>query len=63
MVIKNANTIAQYKILRWMDENFFPSSVTAEFTERDTAIITDRTGDSMEVAYDTVADQVIEVKE
>lgn len=52
MAIKNAHTISQYNIMQWINENFYENSVTVEFTDKDTAIVTDNEGDSVKVYFD-----------
>lgn len=51
-MIKGAKSIAQYKILKWVDENFVEGSVTIEFWEDDRALICDLNGDQIIVEYD-----------
>lgn len=49
MSIKNARTINEYKIMKWVEENFMPDSVSVELISDTHAIITDRNKDTMEV--------------
>lgn len=57
MAVKGAKTINEYKILKWIDENFMPGSVSVEFTSETSAQITDRNNDTMELSL--VDDEVI----
>lgn len=50
-MITGAKTIAQYKILEWVEENFIPGSVIVEFTDTNRAIIKDTNEDTMKVMY------------
>lgn len=45
--IKGVNTIAQYKIMQFINENFFPGSLEIELMDGQTVKGTDRTGASM----------------
>lgn len=49
MSIKNTRTINEYKIMKWVEENFMPDSVSVELISDTHAIITDRNKDTMEV--------------
>ena len=49
MSIKNARTINEYKIMKWVEENFMPDSVSVELISDTHAIITDRNKETMEV--------------
>lgn len=50
-MIKGAKTISQYKILQWVHENFETGCVTVEFNGENTAIITDKEGQSLNLSY------------
>ena len=50
-MIKGAETIAQYKILQWVEDNFEDGSVAVEFTSSNTATLTDKKGDTLTVHY------------
>lgn len=50
-MIRGAKTIAQFKILQWVEDNFEENCVSVEFTSSDTATLTDKHGDSMSVCY------------
>ena len=43
------DTIEQFKIKEWIAENFEEGSLQVEYTERNKAIATDRTGAKMEL--------------
>lgn len=45
--IKGVNTIAQYKIMQFINANFFPGSLEIELIDADTIRGTDRAGESM----------------
>lgn len=45
--IKGVNTIAQYKIMQFINENFFPGSLEIELMDKNTIRGTDRAGESM----------------
>ena len=49
MSIMNTRTINEYKIMKWVEENFMPDSVSVELISDTHAIITDRNKDTMEV--------------
>ena len=49
MSIKNTRTINEYKLMKWVEENFMPDSVSVELISDTHAIITDRNKDTMEV--------------
>lgn len=49
MSIKNTRTINEYKIMKWVEENFMPDSVSVELISDTHAIITDRNKETMEV--------------
>ncbi len=51
MSIKKAKTIAQYKVLEWVDRNFVPGSVKVVFDQSDRAVLTDGDGGSLKVEY------------
>lgn len=46
-VIKGTQTIAQYKIMQFINENFFPGSLEIELMDKNTIRGTDRAGESM----------------
>lgn len=50
-MIKGAETIAQYKILQWVEDNFEDGCISVEFTSSNTATLTDKQGNSMNVHY------------
>lgn len=50
-MIKSVESVAQYKIAIWAEQNFYNGSVTVKFTGTDKAIVTDQTGDSLNVRY------------
>lgn len=49
--IGGCDTIAQYKIKKWVNENFVSGSVSIEFTDSNKATITDTSGATMNLAY------------
>ncbi len=49
MSVKNAKTINEYKILKWVEENFVPGSVNVKFLSENRAKITDKNNDAMTV--------------
>lgn len=49
MAVKNAKTINEYKIMKWIDENFTVGSVSVEFVSDTQAMITDRNNETMSV--------------
>lgn len=49
--ISGCDTIAQYKIKKWVNENFVSGSVSIEFTDSNKATITDTSGATMNLAY------------
>lgn len=51
-MVKGAKTIAQYKIYKWVDENFQPDSVRVEFMSESSATIIDATGSSLALFVD-----------
>lgn len=51
-MIKNAETVKQYKILEWVQQNFEPGSVKVTFNKNDLATITDDFGGELVVGYD-----------
>ena len=51
-MIKGVKTIAQFKIAKWVEENFISGSVEITFTSDNSAIITDAVGHVLEVTYD-----------
>ena len=59
-MIRNTKTIAQYKIMKWISENFVDGSVEILFTSEDSATITDQVGGSMKLIYNAERDEVIE---
>lgn len=50
-MIKGAKNITQYKILEWVQQNFYDGSVEVEFTHDDKAIIKDKAGETLNVSY------------
>lgn len=60
MTIKGTKTIAQYKLMRWINENFLEDSIKVEFTGDDTAVIFDSCGDTMKLKYEQGEVKVIE---
>jgi len=56
MAIKNAKTINEYKIRKWIEQIFVPGSVSIEFVSDTSAIITDRDNKTMKVTI--VAEEV-----
>lgn len=50
-MIKGAETIAQFKILEWVQSNFKKDSITVEFTDTNRASIHDKKGATMKVMY------------
>ena len=46
-VIKGMKTIAQYKVMQFINENFLPGSLEIELIDKNTIRGTDRTGESM----------------
>ena len=63
MIIKNANTIAQYKIMRWVEKTFYEDAVTVDFIDNESAIIADKAGDHMLVYFDPLIDVVVRQEE
>ena len=49
--ISGCDTIAQYKIKKWVNENFVSGSVFIEFTDSNKATITDTSGATMNLSY------------
>lgn len=58
-MVKGANTIEEYKILEWVEQNFIKGSIDVSFIENGNAIIEDGKGERMEIHY---KDGKIEVK-
>lgn len=60
MLIKGANSIAEYKqmqkniIQSWIDRNFYHGAVTWEMIGANAIRITDGTGDSMELSLSEI---------
>lgn len=50
-LIIHCDTIAQYKIKKWVEENFINGSVFLEFTDTNRATITDNDGNTMNLVY------------
>lgn len=50
-VIRGAKTIAQYKILKWVNMHFEEDSVSIKFIDNCTAQIEDDNQDTMVVSY------------
>lgn len=50
-MISGTKTIAQYKIMKWVNDNFLKGSVTVTFTSDSSATITDQKGDAMKISY------------
>ena len=46
-----AQTIEQYKILQWISENFEDNTISVEWTGRNTALLTDTKGETMNVEF------------
>lgn len=46
-VIKGMKTIAQYKVMQFINENFLPGSLEIELIDKNTIRGTDWTGESM----------------
>ena len=46
-VIKGVKTIAQYKIMQFINQNFYPETLEIELIDGQTVKGTDRTGESM----------------
>ena len=59
-MIRNTKTIVQYKIMKWISENFVEGSVEILFTSEDSATIRDQVGGSMKLIYNAERDEVIE---
>lgn len=57
MAVKNARTINEYKIMKWVEEAFVPGSVSIEFISDASAIITDRNNETMKLTI--VNDEVV----
>lgn len=49
MAVKGAKTINEYRILKWVDDNFQPGSVQVDFKDPVTAVLTDLQNNSMTV--------------
>lgn len=52
LVIKGAKSIAQYKILQWVNENFIMDRIHVTFWEDRRAVIYDEYDDRIFVKYD-----------
>lgn len=57
VTIKGCRTIGQYKILRWVHENFVAGVV--EFTDRNQAVLTDIAGAKARLIYCTDKQTVV----
>lgn len=57
MAVKNARTINEYKIMKWVEETFVPGSVSIEFISDTSAIITDHNYETMKLTI--VNDEVV----
>lgn len=51
-MIKGANTLGQFKILQWIEENFESGSVKVNFIDTNRVVIIDAKGESMKIIYD-----------
>ncbi len=52
-MIKGTKTIAQYKIMKWVQDQFeSESSLTVIFVNPDTALLLDNEGGKLEITYD-----------
>lgn len=60
MVIKGTKTIAQYKIMQWVQENFIDNAVEVEFTGSNTATIKDTVGAVLKVKFEN--DEIKEIE-
>lgn len=60
MVIKGTKTIAQYKIMQWVQENFIDNVVEVEFTGNDIATIKDTVGAVLKVKFEN--DEIKEIE-
>lgn len=52
-MVKGANTINQYKILKWINQSFYNENdggVKTELVDKDVVNITDRDGNSMKIS-------------
>ena len=50
-VIKNMDTIAQYKVMQFIQENFEEWAITVTKVDRTALKVTDKTGDSLVFEY------------
>jgi len=50
----HCDTIAQYKIMQWVNENFVRGSVSIDFTASNKAVIEDVSGATMNLAYNHI---------
>lgn len=50
-MIKAVKTVAQFKALEFIEENFEPQSFTYELIDDETVRITDHTWDCMDISY------------
>lgn len=58
MRIKDAKTIAEYAIRKWMNQEGFQDGYFVLETNGDEGIITDRTGDKLKVRYNRTTHDV-----
>lgn len=58
-MIKGAKTINEFKILKWVEDTFYPDSVQVKFITGDTAHIIDRNNDVMLVSVKSGKVEVI----
>lgn len=58
-MIKRAKTVQEFKILKWVEENFEENTVSVTFLENAHAQIVDKVNGAMEIAYEN--NQIIEI--
>lgn len=59
MAIKNARTIAEYVIRKWLDDNHFDMDWFQLEMNGEDGILTDRSGDVLKLRYDKHSKKVI----
>ena len=59
MAIKNARTIAEYLIRKWLQDNHFDMDWFQLEMNGEDGILTDRSGDTLKLRYDKHSKQVI----
>lgn len=59
MSLKNARTISEYFIRKWLEDNHFDMDWFQLEMNGENGIITDRSGDALKLRYDKHSKQVI----